>query len=176
MEKDCARRYATWEAFSADLAAVTGNGAGTGGDIADSFKFSVLKKLHFFREFADAELWEFLRFSQWARFASGRTLIEEEKVGRSFFLLASGEARVTKNQKLLGVLGAGDCFGEMAYIYNETRPRTASVIANTDVILVKVKAEALAGASEGLQLAVNRAFLRTLADRLARTNALIATM
>lgn len=176
MEKDCARRYPSWEAFGTDLAAVAGSGVHNGGDIADSFKFSVLKKLHFFREFTDPELWEFLRLSQWARFPSGRTLIEEEKVGRSFFLMASGEARVAKNQKLLGVLGAGDCFGEMAYIYNEMRPRTATVTANTDVILVKVKADTLATASEALQLSVNRSFLRTLADRLVRTNALIATL
>jgi hypothetical protein len=41
--------------------------------------------------------------------------------------------------------------------------------------LVKVNPEALARASEALQLRVNRALLRMFADRLARTNALIAT-
>ncbi len=175
MEKDPARRYAQWSEFIADLAAVAGNRELADDDIRDSFKFSVLKRLGFFRGFADAELWEFLRISDWGRFRAGRVLLEEGRVGQSFFLLASGTARVNKNQKLVGALSAGDCFGETPYVYGERRQRIATVTADSDVVLVKVKAEALAQASEALQLRVNQAFLRTFADRLARTNALVAT-
>ena len=175
MDKDLTRRYAQWSEFAADLAGVAGNHAQSGDDIVDSFKFSVLKRLGFFHGFEDAELWEFLRISDWGRFRTGRVLLEEGRVGQSFFLLASGEARVSKNQKPLGALAAGDCFGETPYVYGERRPRTATVTADSDVVLVKVKADALTHASEALQLRVNHSLLRTFADRLAHTNALVAT-
>jgi len=174
MEKDQKRRYGQWSDFATEIAAVAGSREQSEEHIVDSFKFSVLKKLAFFRGFTDAELWEFLRISDWGRFPSGRTLLEEGRPGKSFFLLASGEARVSKNQKQLGTLVAGDCFGETPYVYGERRPRTATVTASTKVVLVKVGAETLAQASEALQLRVNHALLRTFADRLARTNALVA--
>ncbi len=175
MEKDLTRRYAQWGELVADLAAVAGSREQSGEDIVDSFKFSVLRRLAFFRGFEDAELWEFLRISDWGRLPAGRVLLEEGRVGQSFFLLASGEARVSKSQKHVGALSAGDCFGETPYVYGERRARIATVTADSDVVLVKVKAEALAQASKALQLRVNQAFLRTFADRLARTNALLAT-
>jgi serine/threonine protein kinase len=177
MEKDPSRRYAHWTDFINDLAALAGTreqSASSGEDIVDSFKFSVLRKLAFFDNFTDAELWEFLRFSDWARMRSGRVLLEEGKMGHSFFLLASGEAMVSKNQRFLGTLTAGDCFGETPYVYGERRARTATITAGSDVVLVKVKAETLATASDALQLRVNQSLLRTFADRLARTNSLVA--
>jgi eukaryotic-like serine/threonine-protein kinase len=178
MEKDPKRRYTQWNEFVTDLAAVADVAVGreqSDDHIVDSFKFNVLKKLAFFRGFTDAEMWEFLRISEWGRFPAGRVLLEDGRPGKSFFLLAAGEARVSKNQKQLGTLSGGDCFGETPYVYGERRPRTATVTATTKVVLVKVGAEALAQGSESLQLRVNQALLRTFADRLARTNALLAT-
>jgi serine/threonine protein kinase len=175
MEKNPGRRYAQWSEFITDLAAIAGTHEPSDDDIVDSFKFSVLKKLAFFHGFTDAELWEFLRISDWARMRAGRQLLEEGKVGQSFFLLASGRARVSKRQKPIGTLVAGDCFGETPYVYAERRPRTATVTAESDVVLVKVKPHALAQASDALQLRVNQALLRTFADRLSRSNALLAT-
>lgn len=174
MEKDPARRYAQWSELVADLATVAGTPGQSGDDIVDSFKFGVLRKLGFFHGFTDAELWEFLRISEWARLPAGRVLLHEGRVGRSFFLLAAGAARISKNRKPLGALAAGDCFGETPYVYGERRARIATVTAESDVVLVKVNAKALTQASEALQLCVNQAFLRTFADRLARTNALLA--
>jgi tRNA A-37 threonylcarbamoyl transferase component Bud32 len=175
MEKDLSRRYAQWSEVIADLSELAGSHAPSDDSIVDSFKFSVLKKLGFFYGFADAELWEFLRISEWARMRAGRTLLEEGHLGQSFFLLASGTARVGKLQKQIGSLGAGDCFGETPYVYGERRARTATITADSDVVLVKVKPKALAQASEALQLRVNQALLRTFADRLSRTNALLAS-
>lgn len=175
MEKDRARRYPQWSDMIADLAAVAGSDTHADGDMVDSFKFSVLKKLGFFHGFTDTELWEFLRISEWARLHAGRVLLEEGRVGQSFFLLAAGKARVEMNHKRIGTLGAGDCFGEIPYVYGERRARTATVTGDSDVVLVKVKPKTLAQASEALQLRINQALLRTFADRLTRANTRLAT-
>jgi serine/threonine protein kinase len=65
MAKDLARRYASWEDFSLELAEVFRN-EGLGGrkeTFADSDKFESLRKLLFFTNFTDAELWEVARIS-----------------------------------------------------------------------------------------------------------------
>ena len=50
-----------------------------------------------------------------------RSLVREGDVGDSLFILAEGEAKVTIQGKLLNVLRAGECFGEMAYVRGETQ-------------------------------------------------------
>jgi len=176
MEKDARRRYASWTDFTDDLSAIYGSLETQPESISDTRKFSIMKGLSFFGGFSEAELWEFLHFSQWARFKTGRALVEEGKMGGSFFVLASGEARVYKNERLLGIIRAGEPFGEMPYIYEEPRKRTATVNASSDAMLIKVHADALKDASEELRLRINRAFLRIMAERLARTDYLLANL
>ena len=176
MEKDPKRRYPNWSDFTDDLGAIYGSLETQPEEISDTRKFNIMKGLAFFGGFTEAELWEFLHFSQWARFKAGRALVEEGKMGGSFFVLASGEARVYKNERLLGMIRAGEPFGEMPYIYEEPRKRSATVNAISDAMLIKVRADALKDASEDLRLRINRAFLRVMAERLARTDYLLANL
>ena len=97
-------------------------------------------------------------------------MIKEGDLGKSFFTIAAGEVRVTKNTKLLNVLRAGDCFGEMAYLGKKQFQRSASVVSSTDVTLIEIKAEALANASEIVRHQFNGAFLEILVDRLSMAN------
>lgn len=176
MAKERAARYASWDEFSRDLAEIYGAVERRSEEISDTRKFQVLKGLSFFRGFGDAELWEFLRFSDWRRFTPGRVLLEEDRKGESFFVLGAGEARVSKGGRLLGIVHAGEPFGEMPYIFEESRARTATVTASNEVLLIKVRPEVLRAASEGLRLRINRAFLRVLAERLARADNLLASL
>ena len=77
---------------------------------------------------------------------------------------------MTKQDKLLNVLRAGDCFGEMAYLGKKQFQRSASVVSSTDVTLIEIKAEALANASEIVRHQFNGAFLEILVDRLSMAN------
>jgi len=176
MEKDPRQRYSNWAEFAEALAAVYANVEPLTDNTSDTRKFNMLKTLAVVQGFSEANLWEFLRLSDWRRFGPGRHLIEEGRRGRSFYFLASGEANVEKNGKLIGVLKAGDSFGEMAFIRDEAASRTASVTTRTDALVIKVKGEAIARASDELRLALNRAFLRILADRLAKTDSLLAAL
>ena len=74
---------------------------------------------------------------------------------------------------MLSSLKAGDCLGEMAFIKQAQVPRVASVISDTDVVLVKIKAQSLLNASGNLQLRFNRKFLGILVDRLTETDELL---
>ena len=72
------------------------------------------------------------------------------------------------------MLRAGDCFGEMAYVRGEASNRQATVETTTDAIVAELTRTALDGLSLGCQLHLSRALLRTLADRLAFSNARVS--
>ncbi len=173
MQKSTAKRYQTWNEFSLDLTNAFAHIELPAGEISDTEKFDTLRKLNFFTDFTDVEIWELLRISSWKRIRANRKLIQEGKLGQSFYIIASGEAKVTKGKKLLSSLKAGDCLGEMAFIKQAQVPRVASVISDTDVVLVKIKAQSLLNASGNLQLRFNRKFLGILVDRLTETDELL---
>ena len=176
MEKDLSKRYISWAELAGDLAACVMPLEKKSRIIADSEKFNALKKLSFFVDFSDVELWEVLRISEWAKFPTGKILVKEGDPGTSFYILTEGEVYVTKMGKMLIALSHGDCFGEMAYIDKTKAQRSASVISAMPITLIKIKSTSLEQASENLQLRFNRAFLKVLVQRLAQTNAELVSL
>ncbi|KIG18650.1 ATP dependent regulatory protein [Enhygromyxa salina] len=79
------------------------------------------------------------------RFAKGEWLIREGEEGDAAFILISGRCEVFKQvnakQESLRMLGAGDVFGETAILASS--PRTASVVALTEVVAMIVTADVL---------------------------------
>ena len=66
------------------------------------------------------------------RFAKGETVIMEGSGGAAFFIIASGEARVSSKGIDRATLGPGQYFGEVALI--DGGPRSATVTAATDLV------------------------------------------
>jgi serine/threonine protein kinase len=177
MAKDLERRYATWEEFSADLAAVSRGESSAGPGLkageqqfADSDKFETLRALPFFENFSDAELWEVARISAWRHSHSGETIMKEGERGDYFCIIADGQVKVTKRNKLLNVLRAGDCFGEMAYLHKDAHVRTADVTVMSDCKIISVPADRLEQASDACRHKFDRAFMAILIERLSMAN------
>jgi serine/threonine protein kinase len=172
MNKDLDDRYAHWKDFSFDLAEAFRSQFMRNHDQekADSQKFNTLRQLSFFRNFSDVELWEVVRISSWKQVKPSEPVLREGEVGDAFFVLASGEVKVTKSAKLLNVLGPGDCFGEMAYLSETENMRGADVIAMTDSEVISIGTESLRRASDSCRHQFDRAFLRILIERLALAN------
>ncbi|MGB7325221.1 MAG: cyclic nucleotide-binding domain-containing protein [Rubripirellula sp.] len=78
--------------------------------------------------------------------APGEYFFHEGDPGESLFVLQSGTVLVTRNRSgesiELGRLRQGDCFGEMALI--DFRPRSATVVAETDCQAIEVPRQSLA--------------------------------
>jgi phosphoenolpyruvate synthase/pyruvate phosphate dikinase len=66
------------------------------------------------------------------RFANGETVIMEGTGGAAFFIIDSGQAKVSSKGVELATLGPGDYFGEVALI--DGGPRSATVTAATDLV------------------------------------------
>jgi len=172
MHKNLESRYANGDEFAEALIEALRSGFGPARRPAfgDADKFAALRGMEFFRRFAEPELWEVVRIGQWERVAAGTEIVREGESGDFFCVLIEGEARVTKNRKLLTVLGPGECFGEMAYLGAERRERGATVVAARDSHIVRVRTAELEQASVGCRSHFDRAFIGILVERLNLAN------
>lgn len=170
LSKSTENRYQSWEDFAGDLVSAMGGEEVEDRDFAEAEKFDMLRKLDFFQHFSDVELWEVLRLSRWHKHQRDAALIHEGDIGSSFFILVNGEVKVVKQNRLLNVLKAGECFGEMAYLGKQRFHRSASVVALSGITIVEIRAETLTKASELCRHHFHGAFLELLVDRLAMAN------
>ncbi len=172
LQKSLDDRYPSWDAFSFDLAEAFRTEAQRdhGNRIADSEKFNSLRRLAFFRDFSDVELWEVVRLGEWHCVAGGQMLLREGDPGDGFFIIAEGEVKVTKGRKLLNVLSAGECVGEMAWLTPERGTRGADVSTLSEAVVIHLANAALEHASEACRHRFDRAFLRILVERLSLAN------
>ena len=174
MARDPSKRYPAWYAMARDLADTFPQLEKYSFEISSAEKFNALRKLDFFRDFRDSELWEVLRGAIWENHSREQGLLLEGDVGHAFFIIVSGQVKVIKDDKLLNVLKDGDCFGEMAYLSGDTARRTASIIAVSEVQLLRIQDVQLEQLSDACQLRFNRQFLKTLIERLAWTSNVLA--
>lgn len=170
IERDPAVRYPSWQQLADDVAAIASGAPLTKRGVLETEKFNTLRSLPFFRAFSDVELWEVLRFGEWHVASKGEVIVKEGDPGDFFCVLASGEVRIMRKLRLLSVLKAGECFGEMAYLAESKKVRTADVIAAGDARMLKIPVVALERVSPVCRLNFDRAFLRVLVERLAAAN------
>lgn len=69
-------------------------------------------------------------------YRAGETIFREGEPGLEFYVIRTGRVRVLSGNRLLETLGDNEIFGEMALI--DTAPRSATVIAETDVTVAPV--------------------------------------
>ena len=173
MKRDPVQRYETWAEFALELSKA-GHEVLPPEAIPDSDKYVALKGVPMLSLLADSELWELARAGRWTRHPKATPVVKENEPGASFFFLAAGQAKVIRQGRLLNMLNAGECFGEMAYISGGEQPRHASVEAMTDLLLAEFAPEQLDAMSLGAQLQLTRALVRNVSDRLALANTRIA--
>jgi MFS family permease len=80
-------------------------------------------------------------------FAAGAAIVREGDPGETFHVVVEGTLRVTRRGAPLRELGAGDCFGEIALMHDI--PRTATVTATSDVVLLLITRADFLGAVLG---------------------------
>ena len=172
MQKDPAQRYQSGDELAEDLIEAMRGGPDErrGGALGDADKFVALRGMRFFSAFADPELWEVIGVSSWQRVPAGTAMMREGEQGDFFCMVAQGEVHVTKNKKLLSVLSAGECFGEMAYLSLSGHERGATVTAARDSIIMQVKVGDLGKASADCRSKFDRAFIGILVERLNLAN------
>jgi phosphoenolpyruvate synthase/pyruvate phosphate dikinase len=93
---------------------------------------AALRRVELFADMDRRQAEQITRLLKERRFAKDEAVIMEGSGGAAFFLIDSGEARVTRKGVELATLGPGDYFGEIALI--DGGPRSATVTAVTDLV------------------------------------------
>ncbi|MGB7050606.1 MAG: cyclic nucleotide-binding domain-containing protein [Acidimicrobiales bacterium] len=98
----------------------------------------------------------------------GKVLVEEGRIGLELFLIVDGKAVVTRNGRKVASLGPGDYFGELALL--DRRPRSASVVSETDMDLLVLSQRQFNGLLESVPT-ISRKMLAAMANRLREADA-----
>ena len=106
--------------------------------------------------------------------ASGEVIFQAGDPADGAFVLATGTCRLSLQGRAVRTYGAGSLFGEVALI--DDRPRTATIVAETDSALFQLTAEAMASLSGDLAAKVYRALGRLLTGYLRDGTTLYAQM
>ncbi len=72
-------------------------------------------------------------------FPAGSTILHENDMGESLYVILEGDAQVLKSDVVIAELGAGAHFGEMSLI--ERAPRSAAIQASSDLIALVIERE-----------------------------------
>ena len=99
---------------------------------------------------------------------AGREVVSEGRTGHEFFLILDGKASVTRDNRKVADLGPGDYFGEMAVL--DQGPRTATVVADTDMNLLVLGQREFAGLISTVPGLAGK-LMRSLAGRLRDADA-----
>jgi hypothetical protein len=166
LAKTAGDRYATWVDFAEAIAGLGQHVTKAAADVDENRLFRILRGMTFFKDFPDPLLWETLRVGRWARAARGEKLMREDTPGDSFYVLVDGEATVERKGWELARVGRGVTLGEMIYLRPEREMRTATVTAISDLVVLKIRSEALRTASGALRSQFDQAFIKLLVERL----------
>jgi signal transduction histidine kinase len=123
---------------------------------------------------AEADLERLCRLAEEVRLPAGQVLFLEGSAGNKAYVILEGEVEVVKEssgrQVLLAVRPPGDVSGEMALM--EGMPRTATVRARTDVLLLALSKEQF-DALLATSLSAAQALFHTVLSRWRSTEAVL---
>jgi len=166
MHKIIYNRYDSAYLLASDLSNAFGRLRGVGERIDMQEKWKTLRFLAFFKDFSDEQITEVVNASEWKEFTRGEVIVTEGEQETAFYIIAKGGVDVVKNDKVVGIMKQGDCFGEIAFLTNQ--PRNATIVARTEVSLMSVSASLMEQASTETQLRYYRIFLENLIARLSQ--------
>src|SRR5689334_17028261 len=94
---------------------------------------------------------------------AGKALTKEGQQGYEFIIVLEGEVEVRQHGQVVAKRGAGDYFGEIALLDN--RPRTATVMAITPVVIEVIERREFLGlVAENPE--ISQKIMATMAQRL----------
>jgi len=136
-------------------------------------KVMALKTTEIFRETGEDLLVEIATILKDIMYHAGDTIVQKNEIGTCMFIIYSGSVKVHDGELVFAKLKAGDFFGELSLL--DTEPRSASVTALEDSILLRIDQQAfyeiMADRSE-----VIREIMKILCRRLRRQNQEVARL
>ena len=178
LEKDLYSRYKNGAEMAKDLSAVRYRIVDDTYVQLDTTRFNILRKLSFFQEFDDVELWEVLRMGLW-REMDELVLMQQEGIAENRVrIIIAGQVELSLGGKRLSKLGPGEPVGELMYL--DTLPdaehEASSVTAVTlaPMVYLEFNPAALALATEDCLEKFRQRLISWVVRRLAVAQVAIA--
>jgi CRP-like cAMP-binding protein len=122
-----------------------------------------LSSVRLFSECSKKELKILDRLADDIVLSAGEQIVRQGEYGHVSYIVMEGEATASRDGEVIGRVGPGEAIGELAVI--EPGPRTATVTADTDMVLLGMNSPEFLTAVEDVP-ALSRAIMRSLAQRL----------
>jgi len=122
-----------------------------------------LRNIALFSECSAKELSAVVKNSTELFVKTGTIIMDQGQTGREAFVILEGSAIVKRNGRKIATVSTGAVIGELSLLDNG--PRTAAVIADTDMRLLVVSEKALKGAINNIP-AISSKLLKALATRV----------
>jgi CRP-like cAMP-binding protein len=153
------------DAVQASLASFT-----TRLDQVSADRFYELRKCSFFDPIPSEWLTPIAEQTDIRTFSAGDCLTEEGDAMETFYVILFGTATVYYNRKVVGTIRAGECIGEGMYFANETISRSATVIADGQVIAAEIKKAGIERLQGESRTYMDKALLLALFRKLQGAN------
>ena len=176
LEKDLYSRYRNGAEFAKDLSTVRYQILDEDEPEKHTLHFKKLRKLGFFVDFEDIELWEVLRVSVWREIPEKTTLIHEGETGSNFGVIVSGLLEISIGGKVICRLGAGEVVGEMAFLHPSDKIRRATAVTLEKTLFLDINASALGLSSDEVRERFNKVLIGKVIARLREANQVIAEL
>jgi CRP/FNR family cyclic AMP-dependent transcriptional regulator len=139
----------------------------------------MIKEMPIFAEFSDKEKKAFAKMEHTlCEFRQGDIIIKDGERLTSIFLLVKGSVLISKTINdapiRLAKLRPGEIFGEMSFFSH--RSRQSNVIANEDVLAIRIDDKFFKNAKPGIKDKINSYFIEVLVNRLDAMNDSIMTI
>jgi len=172
IDKDPTKRYQSGLEFATALSQAVRKLDQMAEQMAEQERFSMLRRLPFFKDFTYPEIYEVLQASRWQSYDAGANVISEGEMDDSLLVVVAGQAEIKRKSRVVGILNEGDCFGEAAFSGDKS---TSAIVAKGAVTMLKVSATLLDRLSIPCQLRFHKVFLRSMIERLTSSERADAT-
>lgn len=102
-------------------------------------KVLFLKGVDLFSQIPGEDLAQVAQIAKEVYFEKGQQVIKQGDVGDCLYLIIEGEVEVFSDDQEIARLGEKESVGEMSIL--DAEPRSASVLAASDVVLLEIKQE-----------------------------------
>ncbi len=153
------------DAVQASLASFT-----TRLDEVSTDRFNELRKCSFFDLIPSELLRPISEQTEIRTFSAGDRLTSEGDDMDAFYVVLFGTATVYYNRKVVGTIRSGECIGEGMFFANETLSRSATVIADGQVIAAEVRKTGIDRLHGDAKAYLDKALLLALFRKLEGAN------
>jgi CRP-like cAMP-binding protein len=139
-------------------------------DEVSTDRFNELRKCSFFDPIPSEWLTPISEQADIRTFSAGDCITEEGDDMNAFYVVLYGTATVYYNKKIVGTIRSGECVGEGMYFANENISRSATVIADGQVIAAEIKNTGIDRLQGAAMAYMDKALLLALFKKLQGAN------